>query len=146
MHEAILAHWPQSTVTDTVTVTDTEPGQRGLPPLLIVVSFGSEAEVERYRQHNNPPFLLMTDPTRSSYKAFDFGRGSVARIWGIKSARRYLALGSDGLRNLRIPTEDTQQLGGDVVIGADGRITYLYRSEGPDDRPPASEIVAALGG
>ena len=40
------------------------------------------------------------------------------------------------MKGLRVPTEDTLQLGGDVVIGPNGRIRFLYRSEGPDDRPP----------
>jgi len=44
---------------------------------------------------------------------------------------------------LRRPTEDTLQLGGDFVVGRDGRLVYVYRSKGPADRPPVDDLIAA---
>ena len=64
-------------------------------------------------------------------------------MWGLKTIKRYLQLGLQSMKGLRVPTEDTLQLGGDVVIGPDGRIRFLYRSEGPDDRPLIQDMVVA---
>ncbi len=41
-------------------------------------------------------------------------------------------------------TARTLQLGGDFVVRQDGRIAYAFRSDGPDDRPPVDELVAAV--
>ena len=40
--------------------------------------------------------------------------------------------------------EDTLQLGGDTLVSADGRIAWIYRSRGPEDRPSVARIQAAL--
>ena len=45
---------------------------------------------------------------------------------------------------VRRPTEDTRQLGGDVVVDRDGRLAYLFRSSEPDDRPAVDELVDAI--
>jgi len=87
---------------------------------------------------------LYGDPERALYAAFGFGRGSVARVWlDPRVWRRYAALLLRGRRAAR-PTEDTLQLGGDVVLDADGVVRWLYRSRGPEDRPAVSALVAAV--
>lgn len=40
--------------------------------------------------------------------------------------------------------EDTLQLGGDVPAGADGRVRWVHRSRGPEDRPTIPQIERAL--
>jgi hypothetical protein len=41
------------------------------------------------------------------------------------------------------PVQDTLQLGGDFVVGGDGRLVYAFRSADPDDRPPVADLIAA---
>lgn len=86
------------------------------------------------------------DPDRAAYAALGFGRGSVARVWldprVIAGYARLLARG----RRARAPRQDTLQLGGDVLVDAAGRIEWVYRSAGPDDRPGVPEILRAAAG
>jgi hypothetical protein len=35
-------------------------------------------------------------------------------------------------------------LGGDFVVGRDGRVAYAFRSTDPDDRPPVDDLIAAV--
>lgn len=85
------------------------------------------------------------DPERHAYDRLGFGRGSVARVWlDPRVWRRYAGLIARG-RRPRPPGdgEDTLQLGGDVLADARGRIEWVYRSTGPEDRPGLAEIVSA---
>jgi hypothetical protein len=102
----------------------------------LLAAFGRELRLDRIE--------LWTDPDRAAYRAFGFGRASVARVWlDPRVWRRYARLLRAG-RRLHRPAQDPQQLGGDVVLDADGRVAWLRRSRGPEDRPPAGELLAAL--
>ncbi|MCU0273183.1 MAG: hypothetical protein MUE34_08125 [Acidimicrobiales bacterium] len=48
-------------------------------------------------------------------------------------------------RRLRLPQQDTRQLGGDVVVGPDGRVVEVFRPRSPDDRPSMADLLVALG-
>ena len=81
------------------------------------------------------------DLNRSAYRAFGLGRGSVARVWGLRSAERYLEIFRDqGFSRPGSPTEDTLQLGGDFIIDPSGTLIYGFWGDGPDDRPSAQAI------
>lgn len=111
------------------------------------MTFTSSEHLDAYRGEHTPPFSLLRDPDRSAYRSFGLGRGSVRRVWGVRAARRYVELltrrRAAGSWWVRRPTEDTLQLGGDFVIGPDGTLVYAFWGEGPDDRPPVDEIIAA---
>ncbi len=108
-----------------------------------LITFTDPANLAEHRARLDLSFPVLSDPRRQVYEMFGFGRGSLRRVWGLRSAKRYLAIGPKGLRALRVPTEDTLQLGGDVVIGPEGTIRFLYRSEGPDDRPSIDAVIQA---
>ena len=112
---------------------------------MVLVTFTEPAMLQAYLQRNALSFPVLVDADRSSYRAYGFGRGSVARVWGRKAARRYWdILRRDGLAGLRRPVEDTLQLGGDMVIAPDGTLVWGYWGRGPDDRPTVDELVAAV--
>ena len=111
---------------------------------VVMVTFTDAARLDDYLDRNDLPFPVLVDPNRAAYRAYGLGRASVARAWGIRPAVAYLRLiGQGRWRDLRRPTEDTLQLGGDFVIGADGTLMYGFWSTGPDDRPPVEELIAA---
>jgi hypothetical protein len=90
--------------------------------------------------------LVLSDPNRLAYRAFGFGRGTVLRVWlDPRVWLRYLQLVLRG-RRPEAAREDTLQLGGDVLIDANGRIGWIYRSRGPEDRPSIAELEAGLTG
>lgn len=111
---------------------------------IVVVTFTTPAHLDGYLARNDLTFPVLIDPDRSAYRAYGLGRASVGRAWGLRAALAYLRLFLRGRwRDLRRPVEDTLQLGGDFVIGADGTLVYGFWSAGPDDRPPIDELIAA---
>ena len=41
--------------------------------------------------------------------------------------------------------DDVHQMGGDVVVDADGRVRMLYASHTPDDRPSVNDLLKVVG-
>jgi hypothetical protein len=87
---------------------------------------------------------LYGDPDRCAYDAFGFGRGSVARVWlDPRVWRSYAQLLLRGRRPQRAE-QDTLQLGGDAILDADGRLRWIFRSRGPEDRPSVAQLLGGL--
>ena len=108
-----------------------------------VITFGAGAPAAGYRAHLDIPFAVLRDEHRAAYRAYGLDRAALRAIYRPATLAKYIRLVRAG-RKVRRPTEDTRQLGGDFVVGPDGRLRFAYRPVAPDDRPPASAIVAAL--
>lgn len=110
---------------------------------IAVITFSAPDQVAAYQRTLLAPLPVLVDETRATYAAYHLGRGSVWRVWGPKIWLAYARL---MLRDRRFhrPTEDTLQLGGDFVVGRDGRVAYAFRSADPDDRPSVDELLAAV--
>ena len=112
---------------------------------MAVVSFAGPPLLAGFERELALPVELFGDPGREAYAAFGFGRASVARVWlDPRVWARYAQLVARGRRPRR-PQEDTRQLGGDVLVDEHGRIEWVYRSSGPEDRPSMTEILTAAG-
>jgi len=111
---------------------------------VVVIAFAPRESLQGYQQRQHLEHLLvLADPERRAYHAFGLGRGSVARVWldprvWIRYVRLILADGRPEAAH-----EDTLQLGGDALTDTNGRITWIYRSRGPEDRPTIDQIAAA---
>lgn len=112
-------------------------------PWVAVITFSDPDLLPAYRRHLDLPFPVLTDPSRDTYRRYGLGRGSVRQVYGLGTLRLYARLLARG-RRLRRPTEDTLQLGADVVIDADGRVAEAFLPDAPDDRPGLDDLVAAL--
>ncbi len=89
------------------------------------------------------PYPVLVDLQRRAYSDWGLRRASFARIY--LSASVWLSY-ARMLRHgepLRKGGRDTLQLGGDFVVGRDGRLVYS-RPQEADDRPPVGVLVAAL--
>lgn len=87
---------------------------------------------------------ILCDPQRVAYGVFGFGRRSG---WLALVKPRYwvrLATALRRGRRLGRVQQDPNQLGGDAVIDADGRVRWVYRSQWPADRPSVDDVRAAL--
>jgi len=111
---------------------------------VVVVAFAPRESLVGYQQRQRLEHLLvLSDPERAAYRAFGLGRGSVARVWlDPRVWIRYVWLILAGGRP-EAAHEDTLQLGGDALVDAGGRIAWIYRSRGPEDRPTIDQIAAA---
>ena len=111
-----------------------------LPGRIVVVTFASPPLLAKFAAELELGVPMLADRDRALYAALGFGRGSVARVWlDPRVWARYARLLAGGHR-LRRTQEDTLQLGGDAVIDADGRLAWIHRSRGPEDRP-AIEVL-----
>jgi hypothetical protein len=112
---------------------------------VVVVAFAPSESLRGYQHRQRlDDLLVLSDPDRYAYRAFGFGRGTVLRVWlDPRVWVRYAQLVRRG-RRPEPANEDTLQLGGDVLLDTDGRIAWIYRPRGPEDRPSVACIHAAL--
>jgi hypothetical protein len=108
-----------------------------------VVTFADQDEVAAHHARLDIPFPLLSDPERILYRRFNLTRGSVREVWNLSTLGLYVKLLAQG-RRLRRPRHDTQQLGGDFVIGSDGRLVAAFWPRSPDDRPSVDALFDAL--
>ena len=112
---------------------------------VVLVTFTDAEQLVSYRQRHHLPFPVLLDPDRSAYRVYGLGRATARRVWSPGTLKRYAQLlRRDGLGSLKAPTEDTRQLGGDMVVAPDGTLTWGFWSEGPDDRPSVDELLTAV--
>lgn len=112
--------------------------------LPVVVTFsGDPGRLGAYREQLGVEFPVVADVDRELYRLLGAGRGSLRRVWSPRTLVLYADLLRRG-RRLRRATDDTRQLGADVVVDRDGRIARVWLPSGPADRPHVDEIVAAV--
>jgi AhpC/TSA antioxidant enzyme len=109
-----------------------------------LVTFAPVRVLRGYRARLGLPFPVLADEDRAVYRAYGLGRGPWWRVWGWSTLRRYGQLLRRPGQRLQRVQGDTLQLGGDVVVGRDGRLVLVRRSTGPADRPPVDDLVAAV--
>jgi len=115
-----------------------------IPAQIVVVMFAAPPLLARFETELDLGVPMVTDRDRALYAALGFGRGSIARVWlDPRVWARYAQLLAGGQRMRRM-REDTLQLGGDAVVDAQGRLAWVYRSRGPEDRPPIEALRRAL--
>ena len=107
-----------------------------------LVTFTRQRNLRGYRRRLDLPYPVLADEDRHCYRAYGLSRAPVWRAYGVSTLRRYAELVRQGMRPQR-PTEDTLQLGGDFVVGRDGRLVYAFRSRRPDQRPAIDELLEA---
>jgi hypothetical protein len=112
---------------------------------IVVVAFAAPESLRGYQHRQQlDDLLVLSDPDRHAYRAFGFGRGTALRVWlDPRVWARYAQLVLRGWRPEHA-NEDTLQLGGDALLDAEGRIAWIYRSRGPEDRPSVARIQTAL--
>lgn len=114
----------------------------------MLVTFTTDVELDAYQHRRAVAFPILVDADRSVYAAYGMGRGSFRAVWGLATLRRYWQIlrpsGPGSVSDLGAATEDTRQLGGDIVIAPNGTIVWGHWSTGPADRPSVDDIVDAV--
>jgi len=123
-------------------------GADGTPAEVVLVTFTTDDELEMYQQRRQLPIPILVDADRSVYRSFGLGRASFFDVWGWSAVRRYWQIlrpsGPGSRDDLRSSTEDTRQLGGDMVIAPDGRLAWGHWSANSADRPSVDDITRAV--
>lgn len=109
---------------------------------LVLTTFSDPKYLRAYRRRTGWDLPILIDADRRVYQQFGYGRGSLWRVYGLRVLRQYAQIfRRRGFGDYRIATEDTLQLGGNVVIDGTGVVAWVYRGAGPDDRPTVDEIL-----
>lgn len=112
---------------------------------LALVTFSHPKYLRAYRSRTGWKHAILIDSELAVYHQFGYRRGSIWRIYGWRALHQYYSiLRRDGLGTLEKATEDTLQLGGNVVIGPDGSTSWIFQGAGPDDRPTVDQILSEV--
>ncbi len=109
---------------------------------LVAISFGSPYWAQAWRKEAHVPFSIWLDPERQSYRAYGLEK-SVLRSWGLNNLRYYAhaLLKGETLHGYR---GDTNQLGGNFIVDAQGIVQFAYPSHDPTDRPSVEHLLMVL--
>ena len=108
-----------------------------------VVSFERPQLLNGYLKRYGVPFPGLSDPERVAYNAFGMGRGSWLRLANPAVVAHYVRGMLAGQTYVR-PRGDTQQLGGDVIIDAAGRVRLAHVGQDQLDRPSVERLLQEL--
>ena len=107
---------------------------------VVIVTFEAEVCAKAYVRETDLRWPLVVDASRDLYSAYEMERGRWWHIFGPAAWWIYAKLLANG-RQLRRPTGDVRQLGGDVLIDPSGIVRLHYVGVGPADRPSISLIL-----
>lgn len=111
---------------------------------IVCVTFAEPSQLAAFERKLALPYPIWGDPARTTYHALGFERASWRRVWlDPRVWARYATLLARGRRTER-SGQDELQLGGDVVLDADGRVAWIYRGAGPEDRPAVDLLADAV--
>jgi hypothetical protein len=123
-------------------------GSDGTRAEVALITFTTDAELDAYQRRRQLPFPILIDADRSVYVSYGLGQGSFLDVWGWRAVRRYWEIlrraGPGSRGDLQPATEDTRQLGGDMVIAPDGRLAWGHWSSRSTDRPSIDDVVQAV--
>ncbi len=113
----------------------------------IAALFFSQAHrLPEYRARFDIPdeIPLLADEGRTVYKAYGMRVGSLREIYSPQVIAKYARLIRGGMKMQMKTDEDTRQLGGNVIVGRDGRIILVHCSKNQADRPNVETLIAVI--
>ncbi len=108
---------------------------------LVAVGFSPPAALARLADDLAWQGFFLADEQRTLYRLLGLPRARLPQTYSAGTLRRYLRAAVSGQR-IRLPVEDTRQLGGDAVV-RDGVVRRVWRPSTPDDRVAPRELAAA---
>jgi hypothetical protein len=113
---------------------------------IVALFFSQVRRLPEYRTRFDIPdtIPLLADEGRTVYKAYGMRIGSLRQIYSPEVIAKYARLIRGGMKMRMKTDEDTRQLGGDVIVGADGRIILAHCSKNQTDRPSVETLATAL--
>lgn len=112
--------------------------------LPVVITFAADpSRLAAYGAHLELDIPVLTDVDRVLYDMLGAGRTSLAKVWNPGTLAMYGRLVVRG-RRLRLPRDDTRQLGADALLDADGRLRRVWLPASPDARPSIAELAAEI--
>jgi len=111
---------------------------------VVVVSFAEPAKLVYYQEHHKWPFVILADPNRTAYQAFNLKRLTWFNVFSPATLRLYLKLLREGKKLENYGKDDIYQAGGDFLLDHQGNILFAHRSQDPADRPEAAKLLEEI--
>ena len=113
---------------------------------IVALFFSQVHRLPEYRVHFDIPdeIPLLADEGRTVYKVYGMRVGSLREIYSPQVIAKYARLIRSGMKMRMKTDEDTRQLGGDVIVGPDGRVILAHCSKNQADRPSVETLIAAI--
>ncbi|MEZ4711047.1 MAG: peroxiredoxin-like family protein [Caldilineaceae bacterium] len=109
---------------------------------IVAISFGIAYWARMWLQETNAPFPILLDPEQTAYTAYGLER-SFWRSWGPRTLLYYAKAILRGQKLLG-NRGDSEQLGGNFIVDANGIVRFAYASREPTDRPSIDTLMSAL--
>lgn len=103
---------------------------------------GDPSHIEEFQKVTGYTGRILTDPSREAFKIMGL-TSSVGGLLGKKTFGRGLSALRQGIKPGSLQGS-ALQLGGAVIVEADGTLRYHYRSSEAADDPPVAEMLAVL--
>ena len=110
---------------------------------LAIIGNGRVKDLNKFRNVTGYQGILLTDPTRDSYKYLKFKSG-LTDIIGVTSFTQTFSAFKAGFMPGSLQG-NALQLGGAIVVTPEGNIMYFFISSAAGDHPPVEELLAAVG-
>jgi peroxiredoxin len=111
---------------------------------LVLIGQGTPRQAAAFRRRQGIQLRLLADHDRASYKAAGTKVGAMTDLFSPQTiAKGVLATARTGRTQTRTIGHPSQ-LGGTLVIAADGRITWSHMSEDASDNASPEEILGAV--
>lgn len=107
---------------------------------VVIVTFEQAWRAAQYLEEMRFPWPLLCDTDRSLYAAYGMDRGSAREVMGLQNWKLFLQL-LWRRRRLHRPTDDVYQLGGDVLIDAQGIVRLHHVARGPSRRLSVEQLL-----
>ena len=111
---------------------------------IVVISFAEPHRLAQYQEHHKWPFVVLADPKRTAYDAFELSRLSWLQVFSPATLKLYWRLRRQGKKREDYGKDDIYQSGGDFLIDHDGNLLYAHRSRDPADRPTAAKLLEII--
>ena len=112
---------------------------------ILVITFETSEHAREYSEEFSLKWPLLIDQGRRLYSAYGMGTGRWRKLLGPKACLTYVRLLIGG-RRLRRVHGDVRQLGGNVVIDAEGVVRFHHVAHSPADRPNVTRLLNVIDG
>lgn len=110
---------------------------------VVVVSYEEGEAIKKLVAAHKLPFVFLLDPQKQVYQRYGMIYKEKGPVIRVRTVLKYLQLRLSGYPPQQGPAQ-IRQMGGDVVIGQDGTIRFIHRSQYPDDRPDVAILLSNL--
>jgi alkyl hydroperoxide reductase subunit AhpC len=110
---------------------------------VVIVTFEALPIAKAYVAETKLTWPVIVDRERTLYHAYGMEHARWIDLVGPRAIWLYLKLIARGNR-VRLPTDDTRQRGGDVVIDPQGIVRLHAVANGPAGRVPIEKLLAVM--